>query len=348
MNRTDLLVETVARLFERHSPLLGRGAATEEDLGRRIWIEVERSDLARIGVAEAQGGSGGSFIESGAVLQAASRFAPSIPLAESHVAAWLAAAAGVALPGGALTVGPSRFGSIPGLEPDGKTFSAGQVVRVPFAGNAAHVVLLAELKGRPAVAVVDLASAPLDLSPDLAGQPRATVRLEGVEARAVAPSPVGIDELMARGALARSHQIAGALGRVLELAVAYAGEREQFGRPINRFQVIQHHLADAAAEVAAAGLVAEAAAEVAEAGGLVEAAAIAKVRVGLASRAAAIAHQVHGAIGVTEEHPLHLLTRRIWAWRDDFGSELEWSRRLGRTIAATGGGALWQEVALIR
>jgi acyl-CoA dehydrogenase len=153
---------------------------------------------------------------------------------------------------------------------------------------------------------------------------------------------------MARGALARSHQIAGALGRVLELAVAYAGEREQFGRPINRFQVIQHHLADAAAEVAAAGLVAEAAAEVAEAGGLVEAAAIAKVRVGLASRAAAIAHQVHGAIGVTEEHPLHLLTRRIWAWRDDFGSELEWSRRLGRTIAATGGGALWQEVALIR
>ncbi|MBO0838621.1 MAG: acyl-CoA dehydrogenase, partial [Actinobacteria bacterium] len=76
--------------------------------------------------------------------------------------------------------------------------------------------------------------------------------------------------------------------------------------------------------------------------------AIAKSRTGLAARAASVAHQVHAAIGVTEEHPLHLFTRRIWDWRDDFGSDVEWSGRLGRQIAAAGAGRLWPGVSEIR
>jgi acyl-CoA dehydrogenase len=93
--------------------------------------------------------------------------------------------------------------------------------------------------------------------------------------------------------------------------------------------------------------VAEAAADLAQSGRTLEAAMIAKSRTGLASRAAAIAHQVHGAIGVTEEHPLHLFTRRIWDWRDDFGSDVEWSGCLGRKVARAGGAALWAEVSEI-
>jgi acyl-CoA dehydrogenase len=347
VSRTDLLVDTVNRLFERNSPLLGRDAEGEADLGRRIWAEVERLELATIGVAEEQGGAGGSLVESGAVLQAAARHAPPIPLAECHVAAWLLAAAGLAIPGGPLTVGPARFGGLPRFEAGGNAFAGGESVRVPFAPGSGHLALLATKEGKTVVALVDLEGRRVDRLPDLAGQPRRTVWLEDVEPLALAPSPVGVEELMARGALARSHQVAGALDRVLQLSVAYAAEREQFGRPINRFQAVQHHLADAAAEAAAAAMAAEAASELAETGRLLEAAAIAKVRTGLASRAAAIAHQVHGAIGVTEEHSLHLLTRRIWAWRDDFGTELEWSRRLGARMAAAGGGALWPEVSLI-
>jgi acyl-CoA dehydrogenase len=201
----------------------------------------------------------------------------------------------------------------------------------------------------PHVAVVDLADARVTPAPSLSGEPWAAVDLHGVRPIAsAAAAGVGIERLLARGALFRAQQIAGALGKVLELAVSYAGERVQFGRPIARFQAIQHHLADIAGEAVAAGVVAEAAAELAESGRWFEAAAIAKSRVGLAARVAAVAHQVHGAIGVTEEHPLHLFTRRIWDWRDDFGSDVEWSGRLGREIARAGPARLWPEVSEIR
>ncbi len=68
----------------------------------------------------------------------------------------------------------------------------------------------------------------------------------------------------------------------------------------------------------------------------------AKIRVGeAAGEGAAIGHQVHGAIGFTIEHILHRYSRRLWSWRDDFGSESEWAVRLGNMIAAKGGDELW-------
>ena len=48
-----------------------------------------------------------------------------------------------------------------------------------------------------------------------------------------------------------------------------------------------------------------------------------------ATRGAGIAHQVHGAIGFTHEHALHFATRRLWAWRDEFGSDARLGRRVG-------------------
>ena len=65
----------------------------------------------------------------------------------------------------------------------------------------------------------------------------------------------------------------------------------------------------------------------------------AKVRVGEAAGAgAAIAHQLHGAIGFTAEHALQRYTRRLWSWRDDFGAESHWAEELGRAVAAAGRG----------
>ncbi|MCG8558673.1 MAG: acyl-CoA dehydrogenase, partial [Hyphomicrobiales bacterium] len=72
----------------------------------------------------------------------------------------------------------------------------------------------------------------------------------------------------------------------------------------------------------------------------------AKIRVGeAAGEGAAIAHQVHGAIGFTQEHILHRYTRRLWGWRDEFGSESVWAVQLGRRVAAEGADALWPMLA---
>jgi len=114
---------------------------------------------------------------------------------------------------------------------------------------------------------------------------------------------------------------------------------------------VQQSLARLAGEVAAAiAAVGSAADAIAAAppfdeGVLLEAAS-AKIRVGeAAAEGAAIAHQVLGAIGFTQEHVLHRYTRRLWAWRDDFGSESVWAVKLGQLIAAKGADALWPMLA---
>jgi acyl-CoA dehydrogenase len=57
--------------------------------------------------------------------------------------------------------------------------------------------------------------------------------------------------------------------------------------------------------------------------------------------AAAIAHQVHAAMGFTHEHALHLSTRRLWSWRDEFGNEADWFAWVGQQAARVGGESLW-------
>jgi acyl-CoA dehydrogenase len=180
---------------------------------------------------------------------------------------------------------------------------------------------------------------------NLAGEPRDDLvvdgRLTGADVRP-APDSVSATALHARGALARALAMAGALDRLVALTVRHACEREQFGRPIARLQAVQQELAVLAGEAAAAGAAADAAvlADGTEHAGLAIAAA--KIRAGRAAgTASAIAHQVHGAIGFTDEHSLHHLTRRLWAWRDEFGSEAEWSRRLGQVFAAAGPERVW-------
>ena len=54
---------------------------------------------------------------------------------------------------------------------------------------------------------------------------------------------------------------------------------------------------------------------------------------------------VFGAIGFTREHILHRYTRRLWAWRDDFGNESEWAEQLGRRVIAAGADELWPMLA---
>lgn len=144
-------------------------------------------------------------------------------------------------------------------------------------------------------------------------------------------------------ALARAALMAGAMKRILELAVGYAGERQQFGRPIARFQAVQQRLAVLASETAAAQRATDGAIECVDEGNLLFQIAAAKARVGEAAGVVAeIAHQVHGAMGFTHEHTLHHFTRRLWAWRDECGNESEWQRWLGEQIAGEGADALWE------
>jgi len=123
------------------------------------------------------------------------------------------------------------------------------------------------------------------------------------------------------GALARTAEMVGAAQRVLELAVEHARTRVQGGRPIGGHQAIQHACADLVRDVdAARGLLYAAAWRVAEGVADEADAPMAKAYAGEACLAVARrGHQIFGAIGYCEEHPLHLLHKRIHAASLDFG-----------------------------
>jgi acyl-CoA dehydrogenase len=151
-------------------------------------------------------------------------------------------------------------------------------------------------------------------------------------------------------ALTRAVMMAGGLERALALSLDYVSEREQFGRPISKFQAIQHHMAVMAAETAAAICAADAGLAGIGTDRFTEEVAAAKARIGEAVGVVAeLAHQVHGAMGYTHEHQLHHTTRRLWAWRDEYGAEQIWQQQLGaslaRRVAQQGGDALWDFIA---
>jgi acyl-CoA dehydrogenase len=337
----NIIVDTATRIFQ---DLCEPTTVNEAEKGvwpKALWDALEESGLPLTWVAEELGGAGAAMADGFAVLRVAGRFAAPVPLAETLMAGWLLARAGIAVPSGPMTIAPIHADGRVTIGADGKL--AGRARNVPFARNAAHIAVLARRGDDRAVALVAASGLPISQGTSLAGEPRDDVSFDGAVPETVQRATIDQDQLVGFGAAVRSQQIAGALEKILEQSVQYALDREQFGRPIAKFQAIQHNLATLAGEVAAASAAADA---VAEACSLPEIAmseiAIAKVRGGeAAGTGAAIAHQVHGAMGFTYEHSLHHATRRLWAWREEFGNEAAWAARLGRMVAERGADELW-------
>ncbi|HEX6002549.1 MAG TPA: acyl-CoA dehydrogenase family protein, partial [Burkholderiales bacterium] len=298
-----------------------------------------------IGTPEEAGGAGGTLSDLAAVLRIAGRHAAPVPLAETAMlAAWMLTSSAIAVPRGPLAAGPSGPEVLHARRDAGRWVLSGVLPRMPWGRIAHRLVILAQAESGGIVATIDPARCEIRAGRNLAGEPRDSVMLRDVPAEDAAPATkVTRSALKARGALARALLMAGALERALELAVRYAQERVQFGRRIGQFQAVQQELARFAGEVAAALAAALSAAGVMERGGDVTlAVASAKIRTAEAARTGAlIAHQIHGAIGVTDEHPLHHATLRLWSWREEYGNEAEWAVMLGGITQKRGADQLW-------
>ena len=289
----ELLAASASELFSRQcSSEVISGGYSEE-----LWSTIERAGLTE----------GAELPELAEVIRVAAHYAAPVPIAETWLAGRFLADAGLPVPAGPLTVA---------------RFTEGTATAVPYARMARGIVAMVGDE----VGLVDLGSARIEPAVNLAGEPRDTVVAHSVRGLSPCGSPFWVE---GGYALLRSVQLAGTLERILQLSVAHARDRIQFGQPLNRFQAVAHQLAELAGEVAAARAAADAAAEDPQTWRI----AAAKVRSGeAAGRAATIAHQLHGAIGFTEEHPLHHFTLRLWAWRDEFGTETEWASVLGGLV----------------
>ena len=352
MGSESLIVDTATRIFRDFCDPQAVNRAADDAWKAPAWAALEEAGLTLAWVPETQGGAGADLADGFAVLREAGRFAVALPLAETLLAGWLLARAGIASPKGAMTCGPTREGGRLMLAGNGTL--SGALSAVPFAKSAKHLAVLARREaGGSAVALVEVSQARIGEGTSIGGDPLNTLSFNGARPSVVKDAPAGLDEqsMLLMGAAARAMQMAGALEAILDLSVAYANERIAFERAIAKFQAVQHNLARLAGEVAVAIAAAGSAADaIANTPTFDEAvfleAASAKVRVGeAAGEGAAIAHQVLGAIGFTQEHTLHRFTRRLWAWRDDFGNESFWAVKLGNLAAAKGADGLWPMLA---
>ena len=312
-----------------------------------LWDTLEESGLTLTWVPDDLGGGGAEMADGFTVLKVAGKFAAPVPVAETMFAGFLLARAGIASPSGPMTVAPVHPAVRIILGADGTL--QGSARDIPFARQAKHIVVIARRDETPVIALVDRAACHITEGKGLSGEARDTVSFNNVRPLRIANAPAGYDEagICAIGATIRCVQMAGAMQKILDQSVQYAQERVQFGRPIGKFQAVQHNLAQLAGETAAANVAADAAAHALSIGGpdnedTIAVIATAKIRVGDAvSTGSLIAHQAHGAMGFTYEHSLHHSTRRMWSWREEFGNESLWAIRLGRIVAAQGADEFW-------
>ena len=271
-----------------------------------IWSALAASGFLDALVPEEAGGAGLTQDQAFPLILALGEHAVPVPFAETMIARGLLAAGGVPAPEEAAII-----------------LAAGSAVQ-PCAAFAGHALVQDE--DRLMLTRIDPGGE------DIFGL-GGTADIQRGEVLAAIPAEPGT--LLRAAAAVTAAQMAGAMARMLEMTLRYAGERKQFGKPLAKFQAIQQQLAVMAEQVISA----QVAARTAFSGTRFEQArvAAAKCRANEAAElVCAIAHGVHGAIGVTEEFDLQLYSRRLKQWQLAYGSASFWAAELGRICVAAG------------
>ncbi|MYR07338.1 acyl-CoA dehydrogenase [Gordonia sp. SID5947] len=335
------LTDLLAAVFAAHRERTRTAASTDRDPGawdEDLWQQLSDLGLARLTGDEESGGSGADWFAAAALLRAAAAHGVRTPIVEHDLlACWLLTEAG-------LPVDDARRSACV-VDPHGTARDVG------WAAGAERVVVAWPSGDTYRVADVDVSDLDITAGANVAGEPRDAVvaRLDSLAGTEVGTTV--IERFRLRGAVARAVQTCAALERTLDLTGRHAVEREQFGRPLARFQAVTNLVADIAAETSLARATTESALTAAvrsdwSAPNLKFLVAVARSCTGRAtSTVVRHAHQVHGAIGTTHEHPLHEVTLPALAWRSEFGSVHEWEQIVADAARDAGADGLWPLIA---
>ncbi|WP_077213275.1 acyl-CoA dehydrogenase family protein [Bacillus dakarensis] len=326
----EMIIESASKMFEKYST---KEAVNESEKGvwaGDLWNSLAENGMLTVAVPEELGGSGGDYDDALSILRLAGKYSAPIPLAETYMANWLLAKFDIPVGNDILTVAYEKNMQPFQFNKDGEGFVVtGKAKNVPWARYADKLIVLGETSDGTIFSLLDLKDAQINQGKNMAGEARDEVIFDHVFVNDPVNRFIGRDDfektVLYSGALTKSVLMAGALEKILEVTINHTNERNQFGRPLHRFQAIQHHIAHLAGESASAGLAASYAVDSFEKDPFSKEIALAKIRVNeAAGKGNPIAHQVLAAIGFTYEHTLHHSTRRLWSWRDEFGTESEW------------------------
>lgn len=329
-----MLADMLHRLFERHIDDAAHARARENIWLSEAWAEVAEMGLPLALLSEDQGGFGLNLAEAGEALRLLGVHAVPLPVAETMGANRLLAKAGLAL-----ADGPASLARADDIRIENGRLT-GSVARVPW---AEQLDCLALAVGNTLYRVPRVGWTIAEAGHALTFHPRQTIAIDWtMDASAALPH-----DPLAEGATLRAFQIAGALEAALELTLEHTSTRIQFGKPLSKNQAVQHELAKLAGELACATAAADLAAEALARGDLLGVAAGSLRAREAAGAGASIATQMHGAIGFTREHRLHLFTTALWTWRDEFGGQVYWAKLLGSAALDAGADGYWPMVTAL-
>ncbi|WP_312028419.1 acyl-CoA dehydrogenase family protein [Mycolicibacterium farcinogenes] len=318
------------------------GKRSDHDALQGIWSQMGELGLARLTGSAASGGSEAGWSEAAVLLRTAAANDVALPFVEHDLlGGWLAERVGL--------TGHSDCTTVAFAGPDG---GAGRVLWTEMCDRILVVTGVDNAQVQVAVATPEQVRSTGDETVMLSGRD-VEFDLEALEFTPVEGDL--LEELRFRGALARSIQMIGAVGWVVDSAVGHVTERKQFGRSLSQFQAVRTLLADVTADAALAAAAATGAVGIADDGDIASnaaraaAVAVAKSCAGYASEIVIRhGHQLHGAIGTTLEHGLHRYTNALLLWRNDFGSATYWDARLSRYATSGKPEELWDRITLGR
>jgi acyl-CoA dehydrogenase len=326
------LAEMMDAVFAEYRRTHAPGPRCERDT--ELWRRVDDLGLVRLTGDEQAGGSGASWYDAAELITAAVRHGVRIPLAEHDLlACWLLDANGIDCDAAVRTVCPLD--------------DRGMATAVPWATGADRIVVVWQTGDQYRVADVAASAIQITRGTNMIGEPRDTIVADPATLGGVPLAAPLVARLRLKSALVRSIQVCAALDRILQLSIEHATSRNQFGRPLAKFQAIQNLIADIAAEAALGRAATEAALSAAvtsewSASNLDFLVAVARSCAGhAASVVVRNAHQVHGAMGTTSEHRLHEFTRPALAWRSEFGTVRYWDDQVTSAALQAGPAGLW-------
>lgn len=308
----DILIDALQRLLSEHcTPETVRRIEAGHG-AEALWQQLEASGFADALLPEEKGGAGLCLQQAFPLIELCGRHCVAVPLAQTMVARALISASGETPPAGSIALARARPDDAGGLVAEAVSY--GQVADWILAERDGPATLLRAGQRERHIF-------PLD----------ASLRWTATEIAGATAITVGDVRLLEAAILAA--QIAGASLAVFEQTLAYANDRLQFGRPLGKFQAIQHQLSVMAEQVFAARMAAQigCSADIHDPTPLTIAAAKARTSSAVVE-IAAIAHAIHGAIGFTAELDLQLFTRRLYAWRIAAGAESYWQNILGNAL----------------
>jgi acyl-CoA dehydrogenase len=346
----ELIKDTTSKLMERYSSKEVVNDSENGQWASELWDHLDEYGMMTVAIPEELGGNGGDYSDAFSILRLAGKHSAPIPIAETYLANWLISSLGEAVSTEIITLAVQKELNPFQFVKNGTGWVVtGKARNVPYARFAEKLLVLGESSDGPVLSLISLNAAKIVHSQNLAGEARDEVIFDKVFIDSCKVITVNADEMNKKilygGALTRIIMMAGALENILELTLNYTTERSQFGRPINRFQAVQHQIAQLAGETAAATVAANCAGDSYGYKGYTREIALAKIRVNeAAGKVCQLAHQVLAAIGFTYEHTLHHSTRRLWSWRDEFGTETDWENVVTEELVTLQENGLWSMI----